>query len=118
MLYFHVMLKKYDMCINADVLPKYPKIGITVGSLLNCRNLNETVLLQSLTTSCWLYTWEQTNSGSWFAANLNMKRISYIFPHPVLLEFECRPHSYFYSKQNIQNSRVYIKNAIKFMKGL
>ena len=26
--------KKYDICINADVLPKYPKIGITVGSLL------------------------------------------------------------------------------------
>ena len=34
MLYFHVMLKKYDICINADVLPKCPKIGITVGSLL------------------------------------------------------------------------------------
>ena len=34
MLYFDVMLKKYDICINADVLPKYPKISITVGSLL------------------------------------------------------------------------------------
>ena len=29
--------KKNDICINADVLPKYPKIGITVGSLLNCK---------------------------------------------------------------------------------
>ena len=27
--------KKYDICINADVLPKCLKIGITVGSLLN-----------------------------------------------------------------------------------
>ena len=37
MLYFHVMMKKYDVCINADVLPKCPKIGITVGSLLKIR---------------------------------------------------------------------------------
>ena len=41
------------------------------------RNLNGTVLLQSLTTSCWLYTWEQTNSSNKFAANLNMKGISF-----------------------------------------
>ena len=35
MVYFHVMLKnKYDISINMDVLLKYPKIGITVGSLL------------------------------------------------------------------------------------
>ena len=44
----------------------------------NCRNLNGTVLLQSLTTSCWLYTWEQrTNSSNKFVANLNMKGISF-----------------------------------------
>ena len=43
----------------------------------NCRNLNGTVLLQSLATSCWLYTWEQTNSSNKFAANLNMKAISF-----------------------------------------
>ena len=30
----------------------------------NCRNLNGTVLLQSLTTSCSLYTWEKTNSSN------------------------------------------------------
>ena len=48
----------------------------------NCRNLNGTVLLQSLTTSCWLYTWEQTNSSNKFAAHLNMKDISF-FTHPV-----------------------------------
>ena len=46
----------------------------------NCRNLNATVLLQSLTTSCWLYTWEQTNSSNKFAANLNMKGISFLTP--------------------------------------
>ena len=34
MLYFHAMLKKYDISTNTDVLPKCPKIGITVGSLL------------------------------------------------------------------------------------
>ena len=44
----------------------------------NCRNLNGTVLLQSLTALCWLYTWEQTNSSNKFAANLNMKGISFI----------------------------------------
>ena len=43
----------------------------------NCRNLNGTVFLQSLTTLCWLYTWEQTNSSNKFAANLNMKGISF-----------------------------------------
>ena len=48
----------------------------------NGRNLNGTVLLQSLTTSCWLYAWEQTNSSNKFAANLNMKGISF-FTHPV-----------------------------------
>ena len=30
----------------------------------NCRNLNGTVVLQSLTTSCWMNTWEQTNSSN------------------------------------------------------
>ena len=35
MLYFYVKLKKYDIRINANILPKCPKIGITVGSLLN-----------------------------------------------------------------------------------
>ena len=39
----------------------------------NCRNLNGTVLLQSLITSCSLYTWEQTNSSNTFAANLTIK---------------------------------------------
>ena len=34
MLYFYVKLKKYNICINADVLSKCPKIGITVGSFL------------------------------------------------------------------------------------
>ena len=43
----------------------------------NCRNLNGAVLLQSLTTLCWLYTWEQTNSSNKFAANLNMKGVSF-----------------------------------------
>ena len=37
----------------------------------------ELYFLQSLTTSCWLYTWEQTNSSNKFAANLNMKGISF-----------------------------------------
>ena len=45
----------------------------------NCRNLNGTVLLQSLTALCWLYTWEQTNSSNKFAANLNMKGISFFY---------------------------------------
>ena len=31
--------KKYDIFINADVLPKCPKIGWTVGSLLNRKYL-------------------------------------------------------------------------------
>ena len=31
--------KKYDICINADVLAKYSKIGITVGSLLFAANI-------------------------------------------------------------------------------
>ena len=43
----------------------------------NCRNLNGTVLLQSLTTSCSLYTLKQTNSSNTFAANLNIKGISF-----------------------------------------
>ena len=30
--------KKYDIGINADVLPKYSKIGLTVGSLLKRHN--------------------------------------------------------------------------------
>ena len=48
----------------------------------NCINLNGTALLQSLTTSCWLYTWEQTNSSNYnkFAANLNLLlRLSVVF---------------------------------------
>ena len=43
----------------------------------NGRNLNRTVLLQSLTTSSWLYTWEQKNSSNKFSANLNVKGISF-----------------------------------------
>ena len=45
----------------------------------DCRKLNRTVLLKSLTTSCWLYTYEQTNSSKKFAANLNMKGISFFY---------------------------------------
>ena len=45
----------------------------------NCRNLNGTALLQSLTTSCWLYTWEQTNSRNKFEVNLNMKAVSFFY---------------------------------------
>ena len=46
----------------------------------NCRNLNGTVLLQTSTASCLLYTWEQTNSSNKFAANLNMKGIFFTYP--------------------------------------
>ena len=48
----------------------------------NCRILNGTVLLQSSTTSCCLHTWKQTNSSNKFAANFNMKGISFFFTHP------------------------------------
>ena len=37
------------------------------------------VLLQSLNTSCWLYTWEQKNSSNKFAANLNMKGMIFFY---------------------------------------
>ena len=57
----------------------------------NCRNLIGTVLLESLTTSCWLYTWEQTNSSNKFAANLNMKAVSFFLTHPVYKFVVIRP---------------------------
>ena len=41
MLYFHAMLKKYDISTNMDVLPKCPKIGISVGSLLKTKQHEE-----------------------------------------------------------------------------
>ena len=53
----------------------------------NCRNLNGTVLLQSLTTSCWLYTWEQTNSSNKFVANFNMKGISFFYSPCIMRHF-------------------------------
>ena len=53
----------------------------------NCRNLNGTVYLQSLTTSCWLHTWEQTNSSNKFAANLNIKDMSFFYS-PCILDLQ------------------------------
>ena len=68
----------------------------------NCRNLNGTVLLQSLTTLCWLYTWEQTNSSNKFAANLNMKDISFFYSPciPICEQFFLQMNNVF----NIQDA--------------
>ena len=54
----------------------------------NCRsrNLNGTALLQSLTTPCWLYTWEQTNSSNKFVSNLNMKAGISFFYSPCIMK--------------------------------
>ena len=61
----------------------------------NCRNLNGTVLLQSLTTSCWLYTWEQrTNSCNKFVANLNMKGISFFYSLCIMRHFNLNLMNY------------------------
>ena len=58
----------------------------------DCRNLNGTALLQSLLiTSCWLYTWELTNSNNKFAADLNMKGISFFYSHCITVaSYACK----------------------------
>ena len=46
----------------------------------NCRNLNGTVLLFAIINHLMLAVqWEQTNSSNKFAANLNMKGISFLY---------------------------------------
>ena len=47
--------------------------------------MNGTALLQSLITSCWLYTWEMTNSSNKFAADLNMNGIRFFDSHCTIM---------------------------------
>ena len=61
-----------------------------------------TVLLQSLTTSCLLYTWEQTNSSNKFAANLNMKGISFL----LLTLYSVSPKKFLFRNHSIVIKRV------------